>query len=216
VRGDVPVTIPREAAREAAQHELSKPIYHQNDPGLLQRTLDWLWDKVAELLDAASGATPGGPVGLAVVIAAVVALLIALRLRLGRIRTAATATSALFDDLPRTAAEHRAAAEEHANQERWTPALQERTRAIVRDLEERTILDPRPGRTADEAAAEAGRTLPQHSARLRAAARVFDDVTYGGRPATRQSYTDLLALDTELQRSKPRFTSASAAGGARP
>ena len=34
-------------------------------------------------------------------------------------------------------------------------------RAIVRSLEERALLDPRPGRTADEAAAEAGRTAPR-------------------------------------------------------
>ena len=33
-------------------------------------------------------------------------------------------------------------------------------RAIVRSLEERALLDLRPGRTADEAAAEAGRSLP--------------------------------------------------------
>ena len=57
-------------------------------------------------------------------------------------------------------------------------------RAIVRSLEERALLDPRPGRTADEAAAEAGRALPAHADRLRAAARDFDDVTYGGRTAT--------------------------------
>jgi hypothetical protein len=215
VRGAVPVAIPRDAAREAAQRELSKPIYHQNDPSLLQRALNWLWDKIADLLGAAASATPGGPVGLAVVIAATVALLITLRLRLGRIRTLSTTAPALFDDLPRTAAEHRAAAEEHANRQQWTLALQERMRAIVRALEERTILDPRPGRTADEAAAEAGRSLPAHSAQLHAAARAFDDVTYGGRPATRQSYTTLCDLDTELQHSKPRFTSATAAGGAR-
>jgi hypothetical protein len=118
VTGDVPVTIPRDAARQAAQHELSKPIYHQNDPSLLQRALSWLWDKVAGLLDAASTATPGGLVGLAVVIAAILALLIALRLRLGRIHTASTTASALFNDLPRTAAEHRATAEEHANRQK--------------------------------------------------------------------------------------------------
>nr|WP_246143213.1 DUF4129 domain-containing protein [Actinacidiphila oryziradicis] len=215
MRGDVPVTTPRDAAREAAQRELSKPIYHQHDPSFLQRALNWLWDKVSHLLGAASSATPGGAVGLIVVIAVVVALIVALRLRLGRIRTASTTATGLFDDRPRTAAEHRAASEEHASRQQWAPALQERMRAVVRSLEERTVLDPRPGRTADEAAAEAGRALTEHAARLRAAARVFDDVTYGGRSATQESYTTLRDLDTELQHTKPQFTSGTAAGGTR-
>ncbi|NEA03407.1 DUF4129 domain-containing protein, partial [Streptomyces sp. SID10116] len=72
-----------------------------------------------------------------------------------------------------------AASEAHAARAHWSQAVQERMRAVVRALEERALLDPRPGRTADEAAAEAGRTLPSHTDRLRAAARAFDDVTYG-------------------------------------
>ncbi|MGP3975603.1 hypothetical protein ACTWQF_16645 [Streptomyces sp. 8N114] len=36
------------------------------------------------------------------------------------------------------------------------------------------MLDPRPGRTADEAAAEAGNALPDHSDQLRAAALTSD------------------------------------------
>jgi hypothetical protein len=215
--GDAPITITREAAREAAKRELSKPIYHKDDPSLLQRGLDWFWNKISELFDTASGATPGHAVGLIVILLLVVMVLVALRLRLGRIRTATGGGPALFGDRPLTAAEHRAAAERHAGQGEWAEAVQERMRALVRSLEERTVLDPRPGRTADEAAAEAGRTLPDHAARLRDAARSFDDVTYGGRPATRDAYTALRNLDTELQRAKPVFsdTDVAPAGGAR-
>ncbi|GGY07633.1 DUF4129 domain-containing protein, partial [Streptomyces anandii] len=80
-------------------------------------------------------------------------------------------------------------------------------RAIVRSLEERALLDVRPGRTADEAAAEAGRTLPAHSDRLHAAARDFDDVTYGGRRATEQSYHRTARLDRDLENTRPKLTS---------
>lgn len=214
--GDVPVTIPRDAAREAAQHELSKSIYHQHDPSLFQRALDWLWQKIGDLLTAASGATPGGGVGLVVVIAIVIALLIALRLRLGELRTPGTTSAGLFGDAPRTADEHRTAAEHFARLGQWTAAVQERMRAIVRSLEERTVLDPRPGRTADEAAAEAGHLLPAHAAPLRDAAHTFDDVTYGGRTATQQAYAALRDLDTELERSKPRFADATPSAGGAP
>jgi hypothetical protein len=82
-------------------------------------------------------------------------------------------------------------------------------RAIVRSLEERALLAPRPGRTADEAAAEAGRSLPPHADELRAAARAFDDITYGGRTADRRSYERLRDLDLELERARPQLTEAA-------
>jgi hypothetical protein len=119
-----------------------------------------------------------------------------------------TSSAALFDDRPRSAAEHRATAEAHAAQGHWNQAVQERMRAVVRSLEERALLDARPGRTADEAASDAGRTLRDHADRLRAAARDFDDVTYGGRAAGEGTYRRLTALDDDLQRAKPQLTSS--------
>nr|WP_232839222.1 DUF4129 domain-containing protein [Streptomyces triticisoli] len=204
-----PVTLPRDPAREAAQRELSKGMYHEHDPGLLQRALNAFWDWLGKLFDSASSATPGGTVGLAVVAVAVLAVLGALWWRLGTPRREPTSSTALFDDRPRSAAEHRTAAEAHAAQGHWNQAVQERMRAIVRSLEERTLLDVRPGRTADEAAAEAGRTLPAHADRLRAAARDFDDVTYGGRRTTDQAYHRIAELDRDLERAKPRPPSTS-------
>ena len=185
---DPPLTVPRDPAREAARRELSKRMYHENDPSLLQRALDAFWEWLGKLLNAASTATPGGTLGLIVIILAVIAVLAALWWRLGTPRRQPTSSATLFDDRPRSAADHRAAAEAHAAQGHWNQAVQERMRALVRALEERALLDVRPGRTADEAAAEAGRALPAHTDPLRTAARDFDDVTYGGRSATEQSY----------------------------
>lgn len=212
--GEPPVTIGRNPAREAARRELSEPAYHQDDTSLLQRGLNRFWEWLDKLLSAASGATPGGGFGLLVIVLAVVALAVALWWRLGTPRRSAHSTAALFDNRPRTAAEHRAAAEAHAAQAHWTQAVQERMRAIVRSLEERALLDPRPGRTADEAATEAGRTLPAHTDRLRTAARDFDDVTYGGRTATPQTYERLTTLDSELDRTTPTLTGSAPRGAA--
>ncbi|MFE2552339.1 DUF4129 domain-containing protein [Streptomyces sp. NPDC059355] len=201
-----PVTTPRDPAREAAERELSKPLYHQDDPGLLQRALDRFWEWVGNLFDHASGATPGGTLGL-VAIAALVALgIAALWWRLGSPRRTATGTAALFGNGLRSAADHRTAAEAYAAESRWTAAVQERMRAVVRSLEERTVLDPRPGRTADEAAAEAAASLPDHAEALRTAARTFDDVTYGGRTANAEMYAHLRTLDLALTRTKPLLT----------
>lgn len=205
---DPPVTIPRDPAREAAERELSKPPYHENDPSLLQRALNRFWEWVDDLFTAASGATPGGGFGLLVIVVAVVALLAALWWRLGTPHRAPTSAPALFDDRPRTAAEHRAAAEAHAAQGHWNQAVQERMRAIVRALEERALLDPRPGRTADEAAAEASRTLPAHATELHTAAQSFDAITYGGRTATEPTYRQLATLDKALTTTRPTLANA--------
>lgn len=203
-----PLTTPRDPAREAARDELAKRLYHENDPSLLQRALDAFWDWIGTLFGKAADATPGGPLGLAVIALTVVAMAAALWWRLGTPSRTTTQAAALFDDRPRSAADHRGAADAHAAQGHWNQAVQERMRAIVRALEERALLDTRPGRTADEAAAEAARTLPGHTAELRAAARDFDDVTYGGRSAGKESYDRIAALDRTLDHTKPQLTAA--------
>ncbi|MDX3521562.1 DUF4129 domain-containing protein [Streptomyces scabiei] len=198
-----PLTLPRDPAREAARRELSKGMYHQNDPSWYERAMDAFWEWLDKVFGAASAATPGGTLGLVVIVLAVLALLGALWWRLGTPRRAPASSSVLFDDRPRSAAEHRAAAEAQAAQGHWNQAVQERMRAVVRSLEERALLDVRPGRTADEAASEAGTSLPAHADRLHTAARDFDDVTYGGRSAAEETYLRLAALDTDLERARP-------------
>ncbi|MGW1926304.1 DUF4129 domain-containing protein, partial [Streptomyces massasporeus] len=188
----------------------SLPDDHENDPNLLQRVLDRFWEWVGDLFDAASGATPGGVIGLVAVVLFVIAAAAALWWRLGTPRRApGTTGDSLFADGPRTARDHRTAAARHASAGRWNQAVQERTRAIVRSLEERALLDPRPGRTADEAAAEASRSLPAHADDLRLAVRVFDDVTYGGRTADEPAYRRIEELDTALERTRPTLDTAS-------
>ncbi|MFD9034350.1 DUF4129 domain-containing protein [Streptomyces sp. NPDC059567] len=206
---DVPLDIPRVPAREAAERELSKPMYHENDPSLLERGLDRFWEWVDDLFSSASGATPGGLLGLLAIVVVVLALVAALWWRLGTPQRTPTTGDSLFEDGPRTADQHRTAAARHASAGRWNQAVQERMRAIVRSLEERTLLDPRPGRTADEAAAEAGRSLPSHTDELRSAARSFDDVTYGGRTADEPAYRRIEELDVSLERTKPTLDTAA-------
>ncbi|MFI9046822.1 DUF4129 domain-containing protein [Streptomyces sp. NPDC053427] len=202
---DIPVRTPRVPAREAAERELSDPRYHQHDPNPLQQCLNWFGNRIDDLFKAAAGATPDGWFGLLTVITVVLLLIVALRLRLGAIRRTATTSRALFAETPRTAAEHRSAADRHAAEGHWSQAMQERMRAIVLALEERALLTPGPGRTADEAAAAAGRAFPAHAGQLNAAARAFDDVTYGGRPGTEREYALLTALDSDLRDARPHL-----------
>ncbi|MFF4653537.1 DUF4129 domain-containing protein [Streptomyces sp. NPDC001380] len=202
--GGAPVTVGRDAAREAARRELSDPAYHRNDPGLAERLLSWVWRQLDRLLGLIGGTGTGGTAGLVLFGTVLLLAGAALWWRLGAPRrTARTAQGQFLGDRRRTAAEHRAAAERHAEAGRWSDALQERTRALVRSLEERALLDERPGRTADEAAAAAGQVLPEHAEALRRAARTFDGVVYGGRPAGPEAYREVARLDTALLRARP-------------
>ncbi|MGW0859735.1 DUF4129 domain-containing protein [Streptomyces sp. NPDC002690] len=212
---DIPVDTPRVPAREAAEKELSEGMYHENDPGLLRRAFDACRDWVGELFDKVSGVVPGGPLGILVLVLLAFGLVAALWWRLGTPRRPAVSAKPLFRESgPRGAAAHRAAAETHAEALRWTEAVQERTRAIVRSLEERALLAPRPGHTADEAAEAAGRRLPDHAARLRAAAHTFDALTYGGRTADESAYSTVRALDDDLEATRPTTAGAAIRTGA--
>lgn len=212
---DVPVDTPRVPAREAAEAELSKGMYHEGDPGLLERAFESCWNWIRRLFDAIAGHLPGGPLGVVVLVVLAIGLVVALWWRLGTPRRPALSAKPLFRESgPRGAAAHRAAAEKHAAALRWTEAVQERTRAVVRSLEERALLAPRPGHTADEAAAEAGRRLPGHAARLRAAAQTFDALTYGGRTADESAYLSVRALDDDLEATRPKTTGTALTTGA--
>jgi hypothetical protein len=192
------VDIGREDAQRQAAEELIKSAYQQESPS------DTLWRKfeqfLGDLLDAADGATGGGVLSV-IVIGAILLVLGGLLLwslrRMSRGRSAVE--NGIFGERARSAAEHRAAAQRLAAESAWTAAMQERLRAIARDLEERVIVSPLPGRTAMELADAAGQALPSHAADLTAAARLFDDVTYGETTGTEQGYATLTRLDDRLR-----------------
>jgi hypothetical protein len=199
----VPVDITREAAQQAARAELAKPAYHQAEPNPIERATQWLFDRLGELLDRAAAATPGGPFGIVVLVLLLAAVIVVVRWRVGPVRRAGVETQELFAGRVMTAAEHRAAADQHAAAGRWAEAVRERLRAIVRGLEARGLLEPRPGRTADEAAAEGAAVLPGCGPGLREAARRFDEVWYGGRPASTAMDAQFRALDDQVSASRP-------------
>ncbi|MGZ4669189.1 MAG: DUF4129 domain-containing protein [Blastococcus sp.] len=209
----VPVDLDRAAARQAARDELAKQIYRDAGPGLTERLLRWVYEHVMRLLDGVAGVSPGGYAGLAGVLIVLVVLVIALRVGLGPIRRAAGRDEPLFVGRARTAAQHRAAADAHAAAGRWAEAVRDRLRAVITSLEERGLLDPRPGRTADEAAAAAGAAVPDCAAGLRAAARDFDEIWYGGRPAGPTHDAALRRLDEQVRASRPRPLPTPAATG---
>ncbi|UBU14728.1 DUF4129 domain-containing protein [Nonomuraea gerenzanensis] len=203
-----------EAASKAAE-ELLKPEYAKE--ALFDRIYRYVSQFLGDLLDATGDGGSAGGVIAAIVITLILLGLVALiawRLRKSA-RRHALAPGALFGARTLTAAEHRQAAERLAMEGRWSEAVQERLRAIARDLEERALVDGMPGRTADELAAEAALSLPAFAQELAAAARSFDDVTYGGVPGTREAYETMTSLDERLREARPvPLVPAAGEGGA--
>ncbi len=194
----VPVDLGRSQAQQAAADELAKQIYREAGPSLLERALRWLAGRLGDVLDQVAGASPGGYAGVVVVVLLVVAAAVAIRLRVGPLARSGADDRSLFLGRELTAAAHRALADRHAADDAWAEAVRERYRAIVRSLEERAVLEPRPGRTAHEAANEAGGVLPTCAAGLADGARLFDDVWYGGRPAGPEADQALRDLDSAV------------------
>jgi hypothetical protein len=208
------IPIGRDEAADRAAQELLGPEY-EREP-LLDRLYRHVDQFIGDLLDtAAGGGDVGGVIAAAVITAILVGVVALVAWHLRRTsRRNASATAALFGERRMTAAEHREAAARLAVEGRHTEAIQERMRAIARDLEERALVDGMPGRTADELSAEAARALPAFADELAAAARSFDDVTYGGVPGTRQAYESMSSLDERLRVARPVPLAAAAAPAA--
>ena len=177
--------IGRQTGQRLARDELAKAVYHPH-----QSFGQWLLSHAGSLLtkffNGTSGAIPGGWWAM-VALAALAAGVVAVILRwIGPVaRSHRTAAGALSGHALLTAREHREQAERSAAEGDYSAAILEYLRAIAAGLEERAVLIPDLGRTADELAAEAGRLLPGHAAELTAAARLFDDVCYGEQHGTR-------------------------------
>ena len=195
------IDIDRDAAHEAAQRELAKPIYPK--ASLTERFSEWLQDLLYSVAQEGSS-LPGGWFTITVLlIILAAAIVVAVRVARRTMRTNRGGEHALFDTHELTAAQHRATAEQHATQGNWAAAIRHRLRAIARQLEEDGVLNPVPGRTATELAKDAGAAMPALAGELTQAANAFNDVTYGERPGTEPGYRMITDIDNRLRSHGP-------------
>ena len=210
-RAGTPVSPDRDTARRWALDELAGREYAQAQPSWTQQALEWLWRQIVDALSRVPG--NGSPwLAALVTIAVLVTIVLVVWLVTGSIRRSSTRQREgdVFGGTVRSAAEHRGLARAAAAENDWRVAIQEMFRATARSLEERTLLDNRPGRTALEVAREAGMELPDAAAPLAEAAAVFDDVTYGERPGTPEHFDAVAATDALVSRTRPVLLSAAA------
>ncbi|MFC8191152.1 DUF4129 domain-containing protein [Cellulomonas sp. NPDC057328] len=213
VLADVPVRPDAPTARRWVLEELADPAYSRQE-SLLDRFLGWVGEQLANM--QVVGMPPLGAlalvVGVAVVVVAI-ALWVAGPVR-GRVATRRRAQAVLAADDRRTADDLRAAADAAATAGDWAAAVAERFRAVVRALEERGVLDERPGRTAHEAAGLAARALPAVAGDLALGGDRFDDVVYGHRGATPEDDRRMRDVDAAVRAARVgRVPAAVGAGG---
>ncbi|WP_203589746.1 DUF4129 domain-containing protein [Streptomyces sp. SID13031] len=193
-----PVDISREdAAREAAK-ELAKPAYGQAGDNVVSRVIDKILEWIGDLLSNLTGQSPDGKTGLTMLVGLILLVVVIVLWRAGVLRTTRGSgkDQAVFDsDRPRNASQYRSQAEAEAASGDYTAAVRSRFRACVAELTERTVLDERPGRTAYEAVADAGRVVPALREPLQPAALMFTEVVYGNRPGTAERYARVVAAD---------------------
>ncbi|RAM35132.1 DUF4129 domain-containing protein [Arthrobacter globiformis] len=211
-----PVQPGREEARRWAAEKLSKREYREAAPGWLetlwQQFLDWL-QSVTDGQSPAEGPPVGPFIGLGIAILIAVAIILA-RPRLNARRRP---PKEIFDaEAAATAADYRERAKAAAARGDWAAAVVEQFRALVSSAEDRAVLDPQPGRTADEAAGQLIRAFPAASGRLEAAARMFDAVRYGSGSAVAADHAAVAGLDSTLERLTPSYAGAAPGGLAVP
>ncbi|HET7310797.1 MAG TPA: DUF4129 domain-containing protein [Mycobacteriales bacterium] len=208
--GGGPIT--RDGAREAARRELSKGIYHRNDEPWPVRVLHAVQRWLDHLMHTVSRHAPGGGAGAVGLLLVAIALLAFVWWRVGLVRRTPAGDRPLLQGRPRTSTDLLREAEAAAVCGRWDEALIARMRALAMAAEERGIVDPRPGRTADELAAEIALALPAATNASRSAATTFDAVRYGKRDATRESYDVIVTAADLIDREHRGRRLVSAAG----
>lgn len=195
------IDIDRDAAHQAAQIELNKPIYSQGSAA--RQFAEWLNEQLYRLLEKTAKIPGGWFTTTVLLVLLAVAVVVGIHIARRTMRTNRGGDYLLFEAAQLTAAQHRATAESYAADGNWSAAIRHRLRAVARQLEETGVLEPAPGRTANELGRDAGAALPHLADELSRAATAFNDVTYGEQPGTEAAYRMIADLDDHLRSRAP-------------
>ncbi|AJT41443.1 DUF4129 domain-containing protein [Psychromicrobium lacuslunae] len=209
---DAPVSPDAEQARKWAIDELAKRQYQDAQPGLAERLMKIVSDFFNSLLNGLSGALhiDNGLAGLLLVLVPLIVIgLIIFLVRPRLLRRQQHEDAEIFEvDSSLSAAEHRQRAAQAATAGDYDSAITELFRAIVRAAEERVVIDPQPGRTAEEVTLKLVAAFPSESQPLWRTARLFNQIRYSERKsaqsmASEADYQELRRLDQSLLDSQP-------------
>ncbi|WP_051246530.1 DUF4129 domain-containing protein [Nocardioides halotolerans] len=193
---DPPLDPSGSEARAKLRRELLHSEYHEQN--LFQRVLSWLARKVGNGLGAASDAPPLSTLMAMLVFVGLVLVLAWLVSRARRTARGPGEDGAVLTQEAVTADELRARAEAALEAGRFEEAVVDAFRAVAVRQVERGRLANNPGATAHEVADALAREHVAFADRVHRSARLFDEVLYGDRPATREQAASVLALDDDL------------------
>lgn len=199
-----PVVTDPDEARSRVLDELSKGEYGRSD-GFVSWLLGVIDEWIVGLVDGVDGSSALGT-GLAVAaVIVLLAVLVGVGRRTGLIRRGAAlgVSSQLGGELRQSGSELRERSREAIDSGLLDDGTVLALRALVRDLEERTLLDGTTGMTAHEAARDAASAFPDLRGRLLLAADAFDTAAYSHRTVRRKQAEDLLRLAEYMAESAP-------------
>ena len=206
-----PPPLDPDEARSRILEELAEAEY-DNSPGfvdwLLGQIEQWYTNLVAGI-DGSSAAQAG--IAVLLLLALLVVAFLVLR-RTGLIRRSHSLAVApeLNADPVLTAAELREASRSAISSGRFDDGAVLALRSLVRDLDQRTLLDVSAGLTAHEAAERAALSYPDLRGRLQRGATAFDTAAYSPRHATEKQADDLLRLAEDPAEAAPELPAVAA------
>lgn len=210
-----PQPVDPDEARSRVLEELSKGEY-DDSPGFISWLLGTLETWLLNLLDGIDGSSTAQAGIAALVALALIVLVILVLRRTGLLRRShALEVAAELDAEPVLSGDQlRDAARAAIDAGRADDGTVLALRALVRDLEERTLLDVAAGMTAHEAATRASVHFPDLRGRLQRAADAFDTAAYSHRSVAVKQADDLLRLAEYVAESAPDLSGAETDGAA--
>jgi hypothetical protein len=186
-------------ARDAAEEILSRPEFREESPTLVDRAMDWLMERISEILALAFGGDHGLWIGYLILgLGVVLALYFLVRhVRWGWLRKPESLSEVgieLIADRPLDRSQWLARAREAEAQGRWSRAVHARYRAMTAGLAAVDELSADDSATSGEHRNEFTRTAGSDPARVASfggATDRFEHVWFGGRPAAE---TDAAAM----------------------
>lgn len=200
--GDPPPVDPDEA-RRTADEILRGAEYDEPGQSIIDRALEWLFERLGDLVPSTGAGGPGNVIGWLVVAALVAAAIwfVVKAVRAPSIRT------------PSSEPAMRYGTESHRDATAWLEesrrlaavgdhrgAIRCRHQAMVARVVTDGVVDDVAGRTAGEYRDLLARAAPDEKARLARLTRTFDDVWYGDAPAGSADLGSFAADCDEVER----------------
>lgn len=180
-----------------ADEVLADPIFDRAEPGILARARDWVFERIADVLEVLFAGSGGGVLGY--VLAGLVAVAaVVLVVRFTRALRSDQAAPATVGAIGRPATDWLAEAARHEAVGEWPAALRCRYRALVASLAERDLLAEVPGRTAGEYRRAVARSSPAMAPAFDGATSLFERAWYGGADVGVDDARHLEALTAEV------------------